>query len=390
MRVVSIEIRNFRNHSETTIDCVKGLNVLVGDNGEGKTNTIEAISYLSLTKSFYAAGDAVVLQMGKEEFLVRGFFQSDNGAIRYVEGHYKRDTGQKTFQVDKTPVESLSSVVGEFPIVVLSPEQTGITMGAPTERRRFLDLVISQASKTYLQELLEYRRILRQRNKVLLDARFQRRDPGDALEPWDKGLIETGSFLMERRAAFLRMFRDNLERSYELLVGEREEPGVEYIPSFHVLSWADAAGIRRLFEDELRLREDEERRSGATMVGPHRDDVDFTINGSSARKFASQGQHRSLLVALKIAEFEYLKGQRQETPVLLLDDVFGELDRHRSERLVAEIQTLGQVFVTATDLRSFPGKLPRDGRNKVFVVKSGRVTPATQKEIVYATVGTST
>lgn len=380
MKAVSVEIVNFRNHSRTMLDCAEGVNVLVGDNGEGKTNAIEAVTYLSLTKSFYAAGDAVVLRTGSEEFLVRGTFKSDAQMHRSVEVRYRRDTARKTFLLDRADVDSLASVVGEIPAVVLSPEQTGITMGAPTERRKFLDLVIAQASRQYLRGLLEYRRILRQRNKVLLDARLQRRDPGRILEPWNKGLIETGSVLMEQRALFLRNFQAPLEQNHSTLAGNGELPGAEYQPSFRVLSWEDPEGLRRSFEEELEQSEDEERRTGATAVGPHRDEVEFTINGVSARRFASQGQHRTLLVALKCAEYDYLKQQKSETPILLLDDVFGELDSRRSERLVAHIQTLGQVFVTTTDLRSFPGGFPLNARSAVFRVNGGTVRPATHEE----------
>lgn len=380
MKAVSVEMVNFRNHSRTTLDCAEGVNVLVGDNGEGKTNAIEAVTYLSLTKSFYAASDAVVLRTGSEEFLVRGTFESDARIHRSVEVRYRRDTARKTFLVDRGEVESLASVVGEIPAVVLSPEQTGITMGAPTERRKFLDLVIAQASRQYLRGLLEYRRILRQRNKVLLDAKLQRRDPGKVLEPWNRGLIETGSALMEQRATFLQSFQTFLEQNYSIVAGNGERPGAEYQPSFRVLSWEDPAGLRRSFEEELEQSEDEERRTGATAVGPHRDEVEFTINGVSARKFASQGQHRTLLVALKCAEYDYLEQQKGETPILLLDDVFGELDSHRSERLVGHIQTLGQVFVTTTDLRSFPGGFPLDAGSAVFRVTGGAVQSATHEE----------
>lgn len=380
MNAVSVEIVNFRNHGRTALECAEGVNVLVGDNGEGKTNAIEAVAYLSLTKSFYAASDAVVLRSGADEFLARGTFRSDAGIKRSVEVRYRRDTARKEFLLDHAEVESLASVVGEIPAVVLSPEQTGITMGAPTERRKFLDLVISQANRTYLRDLLEYRRILRQRNKVLLDAKLQRRDPGKLLEPWNKGLIGTGSALMERRALFLKEFLVPLERSYSTLAGETERPGAEYQPSFRVLSWEDPDGLRRSFEEELEQSEDEERRAGATVVGPHRDEVEFTINGVSARKFASQGQHRTLLVALKCAEYDYLKQQKGETPILLLDDVFGELDSRRSERLVTHIQTLGQVFVTTTDLRSFPGGFPLDAGSAVFRVTGGVVRSATREE----------
>jgi DNA replication and repair protein RecF len=261
----------------------------------------------------------------------------------------------------------------------VSPEQNGITFGAPTERRKFLDLVIAQASRVYLQDLLEFRRILRQRNKVLLDEKLLRRDLSDVREPWDRALIETGSAIMVRRSAFLREFGPRVIRAYEIVAGGGEEPGVSYEPSFACSNGDGIEAVQRAFEAELRSKEDEERRAGATTVGPHRDEVHLTINGTSVRKFASQGQHKTLLIALKLAEVETLKEHCGETPLLLLDDVFSELDRHRAAQLIEHLETLGQVIVTATDLRAFPRTYMWSGANGVFDVSRGSVTPRTPK-----------
>ncbi|MEX2115336.1 MAG: DNA replication/repair protein RecF [Bacteroidota bacterium] len=387
MKTSTIDIQNFRNHSKTVLACAEGVNAIIGDNGQGKTNIVEAISYLCLTKSFYASGDAVTLKIGEELFSIRGSFESDGGVVRRVEALYEKGTGRKSISINGIPVETMSSVIGEFPVVVLSPEQGGITNGAPSERRKFLDLVIAQSSKAYLQELLEYRKILRQRNKVLLDAKFERRDCTEILEPWDEALVETGSHLVHRRQAFIREFSEEIVRSYKSIAGESERPGIDYEPSVPTGNTGSVEAIKTAFTEELRSKEDEERRLGVTAVGPHRDEIGLSINGIHARRFASQGQHKTLLIALKLAEVAYLKERCSETPILLLDDVFSELDEHRSERLVEQLQGLGQVFVTATDLRAFPAEFPWRGKNQTFTISAGAIAGTVRRKGRYAAAG---
>ena len=387
MRLQSLEIRNFRNHAETTLELSAGINAITGNNGEGKTNIVEAISYLCLTKSFYAINDAVTLQNGQEEFRLEGVFEADNQILRRVEVRYGKTTGRKTVSVNHNPIETLSSIIGEFPVVVLSPEQNGITFGPPTERRRFLDLVIAQASRLYLSELLEYRKILRQRNKILLDAKLTRRDCSEVIEPWDQNLIETGASLTQRRWAFVREFLPNVIEAYRRIAGEGETPGMEYAPSFSISDPEKLDVIKRNFEDELRTREDEERRTGTTIIGPHRDELEFQVDAMTLRKYASQGQHKTYLVALKLAEFLYLQEACRESPILLLDDVFSELDTHRAERLVREVAARGQVFVTATDLRSFPTDFVWEGNNKRLEVTNGTVADTGKRDYSHEVVG---
>lgn len=387
MRASTIEIENFRNHTSTVVPCVEGVNAFIGNNGQGKTNIVEAISYLCLTKSFYASGDAVTLKIGEERFSIRGSFRSDNGTARTVEALYEKNSGRKTISINGMPVESMASVIGEFPVVILSPEQAGITSGAPTERRKFLDLIIAQSSKAYLQELMEYRRILRQRNKVLLDAKLTRRDCSETLEPWDEALMETGSHLVRRRQLFLAEFSQDVVRSYKSIAGAEEQPEIHYEPSVPAGNTGSVEEIKRVFADELRSREEEERRLGVTAVGPHRDEIGLSVNGINARKFASQGQHKTLLIGLKLAEMAYLKERCSETPILLLDDVFSELDEHRSDRLVEQLQGFGQVFVTATDLRSFPRAFVWKGKNQTLTVSSGAITGAVKRKSRHAAAG---
>jgi DNA replication and repair protein RecF len=234
-------------------------------------------------------------------------------------------------------------------------------------------MAISQASKLYLDEVLEYRRIIRQRNKILLEARLARKDCTETLEPWNQSLVHTGSSIMIRRARFVEDFRPLAEEHYSFLAGGTERPGIRYMPSFEVSFSSSRETIERRFFEELQSHSDEERRTGTTAVGPHRDELEFSIDNLSLRKFASHGQHKTFLVGLKLAEFFYLKEQRVETPILLLDDVFSELDEHRSGRLLELAGKVGQVFITATDDRAFASEIPWNADHRRFLVQQGTV-----------------
>jgi len=324
----------------------------LGDNGQGKTNLLEAIAYLSLTKSVFGSGDATVLAIGKEYFEVEGRFRSDTGIENAVRIVYSAAAGEKSIAIDQERVARFSDVVGLFPIVVLAPEHHAITLGAPADRRKFLDFVLSQASKSYLLDLLEYRRVLKQRNRLLQELKSGRADSLRSLEVWDEELIRYGSRLLLARLEFIDTFELFVQQAYRELIEGTEEPGVRYLSTI-----VENEGIRkslrlredveRVFRDALYEIRNEETRVGITLVGPHRDDLVFTINGLEAQKYASQGQHKTFLIALKAAEFSYLRERRRETPMMLLDDVFGELDESRAKLLLEFLNTVGQTFITA-------------------------------------------
>jgi DNA replication and repair protein RecF len=373
MKLLSVDIVNFRNHVQTGLSTAERVNGFVGDNGQGKTSVLEAISALCLTKSVFGSKDRVLVQTGKEQFGVRGEFQSDAG-VRYGVGiSYSMAEDEKAFTINGTSLEKFSDVVGQFPVVVLAPHIAPITFGGPVERRKFLDFVIAQASRLYLEDLIEYQRVLRQRNKILLDARIAKADCSELLEPWSAELVERGSRITLRRAAFVEEFKLLAEEAYGDLVATTEEPGMEYRPSIPCVGGASDEDLRRAFEAELTRKAGEERQVGATLVGPHRDEVALTINGQGLRKYASQGQHKTFVVALKVAEFQYLLRHRRETPMLLLDDIFGELDGHRARRLLDLIGSLGQAFITATSDNALPADFQWGSANRRFLVHEGSV-----------------
>lgn len=373
MLLRTLSLKSFRNHRESSFEFGGGTNLLLGANGQGKTSVIEAISYLCLTKSFYAGGDGPVLMLGTEVFEVEGTLVSDHGMEHRVRVAYAGPQKEKVYTINRRRVETLSSVIGKFPIVVCSPEHAPITSGPPSERRRFVDFVIAQSSSAYMQTLVEYRGVVKHRNRLLLDARITRREPGAAMEPWDHQLAALGAVLTARRKLFVDEFGAYIASAYSRILQEGETPSIEYQPGIDLSGGADEATCAALLTKELDARREEEQKIGSTLVGPHRDEFAFMINGLDLRRYASQGQHKTFLTALKMAEFTYLNDRCGERPLLLLDDIFSELDEERSARLLAFVGTLSQTFITSTN----PRLLATDGfphkENRAFMIEGGRV-----------------
>jgi DNA replication and repair protein RecF len=373
MRLINLRLQDFRNHSNSSFEFGDGINILLGDNGQGKTNVIEAISYLCLTKSFYAGSDALVLSFAKEIFTVEGTFVFEHGAECTVRVAYAGAQSEKVFTINKKQIEPFSSVIGKFPIVVCSPEHGPITTGAPSERRKFIDFIISQSSAIYFHDLLEYRRVVKHRNKILFDAKILRRDAGILLEPWDEQLVALGSAIITKRLTFVDEFQSYISSAYHRLVGGEEEPTIEYKPLLKFEHGLTEEQIQHTLRLALQQKRYEEQRTGTTLVGPHRDELSMQINGLDLRKFASQGQHKTYLVALKMGEFFYLKDRCNETPMLLLDDVFSELDESRAARLLSFAGELSQTFITSTNPNLFEGAHSTEREDKKFFIHNGAV-----------------
>lgn len=365
MRITNAHLRSFRNHRETAFDFGARVNVLLGENGQGKTNALEALSFLCLTKSFYASSDATVMQQQQAFFEIKSTLVSDEGKEFQVRVAYDDIKKEKKFTINGAEAEKFSSVIGMFPVVVLSPENNAITFGSPADRRKFADLVISQSSKAYVEDSLEYRRIVRQRNAVLTEANG--RDCSAAIAPWNEMLATIGARIIHRRSRFLNEFAPFIARTYLDIVDERETPKIEYAPSVTVTDDATAEGIAEAMMAKMHKKKNDELRFRTTLVGPHRDEMLFTLNGMSLKQYASQGQHKTFLVALKVAEFFYLKERCSETPVFLLDDVFSELDEHRSRKLLTVAESLGQIFITTTSEKVFGGAEWNNERRKFFI-----------------------
>ena len=370
MRISNAHLRSFRNHNETVFDFGARVNVLLGENGQGKTNALEALSFLCLTKSFYASADATVMQQQQTFFEIKSVLVSDEGKEFHVRVTYDDMKKEKKFTINGAAVEKFSSVIGMFPVVILSPENSSITFGSPADRRKFIDLVISQSSKSYVEDSMEYRRIVRQRNTILSEAKG--RDCSAEIAPWNDMLVRYGSRIIYKRNRFLQEFAPYIAQTYMDIVDERETPKIEYAPSINIQSGSTMDEISAAMEQKLLKKKNDEMRFQTTLVGPHRDDILFSLNGMSLKHFASQGQHKTFLVALKVAEFFFLKERCSETPVFLLDDVFSELDEYRSKKLLTLAESLGQIFITTTSEKIFGGAEWNNERRKFFI-RSGAI-----------------
>ena len=383
MRAETVRLRNFRNHSETIVrELAPKINVLVGLNGAGKTSLLEALSLCTLTKSFTTYSDAVLVRRGEQTLETDVHFVSDLGVPHKVSITVEAGPPlKKTIVANSERIRSAADVVGLAPVVVLTPDEKVMTGGGPLERRRFLNMVLSQASRAYLEDELEYRRALKQRNAILANARKDRRSAEytqPMLAPWTELLLKNGARIMRRRARFTEEFRPRLLEAYSMLSQSREEPSLTYQPmGLEPTSLSFQEGMvdfESLLAQEAARVEIEEVRRGATLFGPHRDELMLFINpGQEARLYASQGQHKTLLVAMKLAEFEYLREAAHETPMLLLDDVFSELDEGRANQLLelAASGNLGQTFITSTEGARFEPIASRISDCRIFRMKQG-------------------
>lgn len=354
MRLTRIYLQNLRNHPATEVFPAERVNIITGLNGTGKTSILEGISLCTLARSFVASQDSMLLRRGSSEMAARVEGISDFGAPRRIEVRYRADGG-KTITLDGGTGAPAVRVIGSMPTVVLFPDMKAITGGPPLHRRRFLDLVLSQAKRRYLEDLLQYRRMLKQRNAILGSARRSGRVADEGLlAPWTEGLIDRGARLMAERTSFVEEFTPILRRTAEDVAPGAEEITIAYEPDAIERSTRSLNDIR----DALWLRSREVRRNesrrGTTLFGPHRDDLGMMVNGGDVRTSASQGQHKTVLVGLKVAEFHYLAAQSAETPVILLDDIFGDLDPVRAERVYDVCRGLAQVFITAVSLDTLP------------------------------------
>jgi DNA replication and repair protein RecF len=360
-----LELENFRNYEKGASSFLPDCNLLIGSNAQGKTNLIEAIFTLCLTKSFRSNSDSELVYFGREEFRLFGNFISDRHTSHEVAISYH--LGQtKEVHLDRKKGIRASQLVGLFPVVLLSPAHYSTTLGGPSQRRRFVDMLLAQCNPKYLQNLQAYLRVVRQRNKIL--NRFRAGDGvrDSVLEPWDVGLVEWGSQVIQSRIDFLDRFNGLLAQKYSWLTDSDQKLELRYLPSSIDISGSD---IRQAFERSLETLRKREKARGTTLLGPHRDDFRFLLNGLDLRKFGSQGEHKTVLMACKLAEFDFLREKRGETPILLLDDVFSELDVQRRRQIWQTLTDVGQTFISATEELHFP----EAGKAKVYRIHQGSI-----------------
>ncbi len=381
--VSHLSLTNFRNYHHLELDLPEGLLVFSGDNGQGKTNLLEALYLLSIAKAYRANGDREAISRTATEdrghAQVVGVVRRERDRVRILvdmtlEGSW--DEGErsphlrKEVRVDGIHV-SAADLVGAVNAVLFDAEDIRLVTGAPSTRRRFLDILISQIDRMYLRSLQRYQRVVYQRNHLLRQIRERRSRAGE-LDFWNEALVEEGVYIMVRRSRTVGELSSLLTELHGELTETGEELSIDYAPGVPV-EHPEEAEFRRAFWLAIEQSAEREIALGATQSGPHRDDVRLTLGGMDAGVYASRGQARTLAVALKLVEGMLLERERGESPVLLLDDVLSELDATRRRLLLERVERSQQAIVSTTDVDRIEGSFL--ARAVGFRVERGIVTP---------------
>lgn len=363
MIIKSIELAEYRNYDFLTLQFDKGINILFGDNAQGKTNILEAIYVAATTKSHKGSKDREIIKFDSEEAHIRTYIEKD-GVETKIDMHLRKSKS-KGIAIDGQKIKKAADLLGLCNIVFFSPEDLSIIKNGPAERRRFVDMELCQLDNFYLYNLNHYNKIVNQRN-VLLKDMFMNPGLRDTLSIWNSQLVSFGSKIIERRMLFVEQLNEIIYEIHKKLSGGKEEIEIRYEPEVTIED----------FESKLENSQERDIRSKMTNVGPHRDDFSFYVNGIDIRKYGSQGQQRTAALSLKLAEIELVKKITKDSPILLLDDVLSELDSNRQNYLLNSIGDI-QTIITCTGLEEFVNN--RFEINRVYKVSNGMVTQVNEE-----------
>lgn len=375
MRLDSLYFLNIRNHKHTELFFSKHINVFYGLNGAGKTSILEAISIAAISKSFQSTPENSLINFENDVFLSRVRTLRDRGTAFTIE--VKKEIGSRK-RISSSFMENMrpKDLIGSIPIIILSPDYKEITAGSPENRRRFINTTISQISNNYLNDLYSYRRVLKQRNNLLSKMKKDRNIDRKELYIWTEKLIEYGSKIILRRAKFVSEFEPYYLENYKKVSDKKEEVQIKYSPyGFDDLKYKELDEnivLKRLekLRDEKKIGE---LTRFTTLFGPQKDELDLYINNAPVKEAASQGQHKTVLISLKLAEFDYMKEILNETPIVLLDDIFSELDSKRTELVIQTVLTnLAQAFITITEDEKIKKIMKPSDNCYYFHVKDGK------------------
>lgn len=339
MHLKSLQLINFKNYEEAEILLNEGINCFIGVNGSGKTNILDAVHYLSMCKSYLNTVDRQNIRFDQQFFSIIGVFGK---AEKEYAIHCALKTGtKKVFKQNKKEYEKLSEHIGLFPTVIISPYDKDLISEGSELRRKWMDGIISQSDREYLSDIQRYNKILLQRNALLKhmyeNGFFER----ESIDVWNDQLLTTGNRIHQKRIAFLRDFIPVFQHHYNRIGLDTDEVTLEYRSQLNEAP----------FEEVLKQYERKDAVTQYTNAGTHKDDLLFLIKGHPVKKFGSQGQQKSFIIAIRLAQYDWLKQNLDLKPILLLDDIFDKLDRNRVQRLMDLVSTdfFGQVLVTDTD-----------------------------------------
>ena len=356
----SLNILNYRNIREASLEFSPKLNCFVGLNGQGKTNVLDAIYLLSFTKSAYTSQDSLNITHGEEMAMVQGVYDEFTISCGLRRGV------KKQFRKDKKDYPRLLDHIGLIPLVMVSPADHQLIEEGSDERRRFMDVVIGQRNRKYLDALAKYNALLKQRNALLKQYADAPTPPDDMLEVLEWQMVEPAEYIFKARTEFFSEFEPYFQEVYKVISGSAEIPGLIYQSQLQ---------NRDLREAYVKTRQ-RDLILGWTSQGIHKDDLDMRLGEWPLKQVGSQGQQRTFVMAMKLAQALYLADSTGEAPILLLDDIFDRLDSERVERIVAMVQgeQFGQIFITDTDRQHLSEILQPNEGAKIFHVEGGKIS----------------
>lgn len=341
MQISSIKIENFRNYSELNLTFDPEGALIIGDNGIGKTNLLESISYFAFGKSFLTSRDLELINFSKAFFRLEANFII-NGKEHFFEA--ASDRTKKIIKINSANISKISELYKYLKVVYFSPGDIEIIAGSPVFRRNFIDQAISQYSFEYIDALRNYKRILKQRN-ALLKTEYKEKEK----KAWDEHFSNIGVKIIRSRIDYLRRFKPLLEKYFEEISGAKETLSTNYKLSFP----NNGDDIYNDFIDHLLQIEKQEKYQERSLAGPHLDDIEISINDHSSRNFCSQGQRRSIAIAMRLAQTELIKEKDDDTPILMFDDVLVDLDNSRTERIVNMLKGRHQIFIATPNISNY-------------------------------------
>lgn len=339
MQINSLTLKDFRSYKEKKIEFSPQVNVIVGKNAMGKTNILEAVFFMVLGKSFRTSREKEVVRLGEENGYIKGEFQNKYRDID-IEMFFNTSR-KKAVKVDGIGLRKIGELLSSVNAVFFSPDELKLIKNSPDERRRFMNIILSQTSKSYYYLVARYEKVLANRNK-LLKTSHDMTALSETIDIWNRALVDLAEKIYKERAKLIEELSPFAKKAQDYLSGGREEIEIEYISSFKGEDYAAKMlkGLEKSLEKDFKL--------GYTTLGVHRDEIDIYLNGKEVKSFGSQGQQRTVALSLKLAELEVMKNRVGEEPVLLLDDVFSELDKERRKKLL-KFTSKAQTIITCTD-----------------------------------------
>jgi len=365
MYLTNFKLSNFKTYTELDVDFCSNINCLVGNNGVGKTNLLDAIYYLSFCKSFFNPIDSQNIRQGEDFFAIHGTYMFDQDSV--MVSCIQKKGVSKQMRWNKKAYKTFGEHIGKVPLVIISPQDQNIIMGGSDVRRKFVDGVISQTDKGYLDHLLQYQKALDQRNRLLKQFYENRHWDEASIVIWDDQLVRHGQVLYEGRQAFLKEFLPLFAEYFSWITNSSEEAALKYVTKSEMP-----------LQQQLMEARQNDKYAQYTTVGPHKDDLELAIGDFNIKKFGSQGQQKTFVLALKLAQFEYIYQRCGQKPILLLDDIFDKLDMLRVKQLIHLVGSdrFGQVFLTDTQpgrVENIFAEIPQV-EHKIFTVTPGTLT----------------